>query len=176
MTAAPAGAQLHRLLNQYRSAEIRGAGVILRLGRLADSSELRANFTKHLRDEGVHAWMWTRALEKLGLEVEDVDDPYQQKLGAAFGLPRSVEELLALTIVSERRGVASYEEHLACEGNPPDVDRALRAILKDERWHVEWISEELQLRAATGFDVDALMARAEEADRMAVDAVRSLVG
>ena len=102
--------------------------------------------------------MWTRALEELGLDIEDVDDPYQQKLGVAFGLPRSVEELLALTVVSERRGVSSYEEHLAMDGNPLVVERSLRAILKDERWHVDWISQELMSRAASGVDVDALMA------------------
>ena len=37
------------VLNHYRAAELRGAGVILRLGRLADTPRVRANFTRHLR-------------------------------------------------------------------------------------------------------------------------------
>lgn len=176
MSGAPTGEALHRLLNQYRSAEIRGAGVILRLGRLADTSDLRANFTKHLRDEGVHAWMWTRTLQELGMSVEDVDDPYQQRLGAEYGMPRSIEDLLVLTVVSERRGVTSYEEHLGREGNPPAVERSLRAILKDERWHVSWIDEELQRRAASDPRIAELEQRAAAADEVAAASVRALVG
>lgn len=177
MTAAVADEiPLALLLNQYRAAEIRGAGVILRLGRLADTSELRSNFTKHLRDEGVHAWMWARALNELGWEIEEVDDPYQRKLGSAFGLPRTVEELLAVTLVSERRGVAAYEEHLARPGNPAPVDRALRAILKDEQWHVEWIAAELESRAADHPEVRQAIERAEAADLVAVASLRAELG
>lgn len=159
------------LLNQYRGAEIRGAGVILRLGRLANSSELRSNFSRHLRDEGVHAWMWTRTLHDLGGDVMDVDDPYQMRLGSLFGIPRTLNELLALTVVSERRGVATYEEHLSHPGTPPAVQRTLRGILKDERWHVEWIEDELRQRSRDDTSVDDLLARAEAAD---VEAVRSI--
>ncbi len=170
------GEQLHRLLNQYRSAEIRGAGVILRLGRLCDTSELRSNFTKHLRDEGVHAWMWARALNDLGWDIEDVEDPYQQKLGSAFGMPRTVEDLLALTLVSERRGVASYEEHLGMADNPKVVDQTLRAILKDERWHVDWIADELMRRAEDAPGVAEALARAEQADLDVTAQLRSDMG
>lgn len=161
-------------LNQYRSAEIRGAGVILRLGRLADTSELRANFSKHLRDEGVHAWLWTKAIVELGGEIEDVEDPYQARLGAGFGLPRTVDELLAVTLVSERRGVTTYQEHLTEPDVPDAVTRALRAILKDERWHVDWIADELEQRAALHPEVRDAMARAEEADDAAMAELRAL--
>lgn len=168
--------QLLSVLNQYRSAEIRGAGVILRLGRLADSGALRANFTRHLRDEGVHAWLWTRAILELGGEPEDVADPYQARLGAVFGVPRTVEDLLALTVVSERRGVASYERHLEFDDTPDLVRRTLKAILKDERWHVSWIEEELRERARDDQRVNDLVERAEAADREAVTAIQVGVG
>lgn len=161
------------VMNQYRSAEIRGAGVILRLGRLADSSDLRSNFSKHLRDEGVHAWLWTRTIEKLGGEVEDVEDAYQVRLGTNFGLPRSVTELLAVTLVSEERGVATYEEHLA-QDVPDEVSRTLRGILKDEVWHVEWIGEELRKRAATDPEVGVAIERARLADEAAMREIAAL--
>lgn len=61
------------VLNQYRAAEIHGAGAIMRMGRLADSSELSTDLSRHMRDD-----------------------------------------LLALTWVSERRGVAHYAEHAVC--------------------------------------------------------------
>lgn len=168
--------QLLWLLNQYRSAELRGAGVILRLGRLADSTDVRANFTRHLRDEGVHAWMWTRAILALGGELDDVADPYQARLGALFGVPHTVEELLALTLVSERRGVATYEQHLTYDDTPEVVHRALRAILKDERWHVSWIEAELESRAHGDPTVGEARARAEAADLQAVAAIGSAGG
>ena len=158
-------------LNQYRAAEIRGANVILRLGRLADTTRLRSNFSRHLRDEGVHAWMWTRLLDDLGVEILDVDDAYQMRLGTLFGLPRSLDQLLALTLVSERRGVATYTEHLA-SAPPEPVARALRGILKDERWHVDWIGEELERRAETDPSVREVLARAEAADRQAMEDLR----
>jgi len=160
------------LLNQFRSAELRGAGVILRLGRLADTSRLRVNFTRHLRDEGVHAWLWTRCIEHLGGEVVEVDDPYQSRLGAHFGLPRRIEELLAVTLVSERRGVSAYEELLGTE-IPAKVSSAATAILKDERWHVSWISQELAQRPAA--IVEPIMHRAVQADLRAAAEVRAVV-
>jgi bacterioferritin (cytochrome b1) len=168
--------ELMWLLNQYRSAELRGAGVILRLGRLADTTDLRANFTRHLRDEGVHAWMWTRAILALGGEVDDVADPYQARLGALFGVPRTVEELLALTLVSERRGVATYEEHLDDAEAPEIVQRTLRAILKDERWHVSWIEGELERRSRGNAAIADIQARAEAADLEAVAAIGTAGG
>lgn len=169
-----AHADLIWLLNQFRAAELRGASVILRLGRLSDTSELRSNFTRHLRDEGVHAWLWTRAIQELGGEVVDVEDPYQARLGAAFGLPRTVEELLAVTLVSEKRGVAAYREQLGRPDTPEPVRKALTAILKDETWHVEWIEEELLGRGQDRPEVVEALARAEEADRVAVEELERL--
>lgn len=162
------------LLNQLRGAELRGAGVILRLGRMADTSEVRANFTRHLRDEGVHAWLWTRCIAKLGGEVVDVEDPYQARLAAHFGLPRTIDELLAVTVVSERRGVTTYEELRDKSGIPAPVASAANAILRDERWHVSWITEELEAHSPEL--VGPLMQRAEAADREAVAEVRGVVG
>jgi hypothetical protein len=157
------------LLNQYRAAEIRGASVIMRLGRLATTSALRSAFSRHLRDEGVHAWLWTRAVEVLDGEVLDIDDPYQTRLGTHFGVPKTLNELLALTLVSERRGVATYEEHLQGPDTPPLVQRTLRGILRDEHWHVSYIQEELESRLRADASVAGVLERAEQADRLAAE-------
>jgi hypothetical protein len=168
---ATADLELIWILNQYRGAEIRGAGVILRLGRLASESTVRANLSRHLRDEAIHAWRWTKAIVQLGGDVIDVDDPYQAKLGSNFGIPRSLTELLAVTVVSERRGVTQYEEHLH-QGAPALVERTLEGILKDERWHVEWIEGELDARRANDPEVDIALERALAADAAAMSVLK----
>jgi bacterioferritin (cytochrome b1) len=168
--------QVNALLNEFRSAEIRGAGVILRLGRLADSSDLRENFTKHLRDEAVHAWMWTRAIVALGGEVTDSQDAYQTRLGTHFGVPKTLNELLALTVTSERRGVMSYEEVLGTPSAPPVMVRTAKAILKDERWHVSWIETELNRRTESDPNIEEVLSRAAAADLLAVADTRRAIG
>jgi len=74
------------LLNQYRAAEVHGAGAIMRMGKLADTTELRTMLSRHLRDEAVHAWLWTRAIEEMGGEVAAVPEPYQARLAAHYGI------------------------------------------------------------------------------------------
>jgi hypothetical protein len=130
---------------------------------------LRSAFSRHLRDEGVHAWLWTRAVEVLDGEVLDIDDPYQTRLGTHFGVPKTLNELLALTLVSERRGVATYEEHLQGPDTPPLVQRTLRGILRDEHWHVSYIQEELESRLRADASVAGVLERAEQADRLAAE-------
>jgi hypothetical protein len=161
------------LLNQYRAAELRGANAILRLLRLADSSSLQRDLTRHLRDEASHALTWTRAIERCGGEVVDVDDPYQGRLAEGFGIPRTLVELLAVTLVSERRGLAQYQEHAADAATPEFVLRSLRAVAKDETWHVSYITEELERRGRVDESVGPVLARAEAADLAAVRALES---
>lgn len=156
------------LLNQYRAAEVHGAGAIMRMSRLADGLELSTDLSRHLRDEAVHAWLWTKALRDIGGEIIDVDEPYQARLGACFGIPRTLTELLALTWVSETRGVQQYESHLEVREVPVKIRQTLRAILKDEVWHVSYIHDELGRRARTDPTVGTVMDRAQDADAKAV--------
>ncbi len=156
-----------RLLNEYRAAEVHGAGAIMRMGRLADSSSLSSDLSRHMRDEAIHAWLWTKAINEIGGEIIDVDQPYQARLSAHFGIPRTLTDMLALTLVSEKRGVAQYNEHLDLPGIPSRIQRTLRGILKDENWHVRYISEELQHRARADRRVQDLIDRAEIADERA---------
>ncbi|WP_327370468.1 ferritin-like domain-containing protein [Streptomyces sp. NBC_01217] len=152
------------LLNQYRAAEVHGAGAIMRLGRLADNLQLRNDLSRHLRDEAVHAWLWTKAIQDMGGEIHEVDEPYQTLLAQHFGIPRSLDEFLALTWVSERRGCAQYEEHLDVKDIPSVIRRTLRGILKDELWHVSYINEELQRRALSNPKLESVIDRALAAD------------
>jgi len=156
------------VLNEYRAAEIHGADAILRMGRLADSTELSADLSRHLRDEAVHAWLWTKAIKAMGGEIVHVDQPYQTRLGAYFGLPRSLTDFLALTWVSERRGVEQYTEHLDTAGLSAAIQRTLRGILRDEAWHVRYIHEELQRRIRSDQRVEQIVDRALDADQHAI--------
>lgn len=156
------------VLNEYRAAEIHGAGAIMRMGRLADSTSLSTDLSRHMRDEAVHAWLWTKLIKDMGGEITDVDQPYQARLGVHFGIPRSLTELLALTWVSERRGVTQYTEHLDLAGVTSQVQRTLRGILKDEHWHVRYINEELQLRIRADSRVQEVIDRALAADERAM--------
>jgi bacterioferritin (cytochrome b1) len=156
------------LLNEYRAAEVHGAGAIMRMARLADSTSLSHDLSRHLRDEAIHAWLWTQAINELGGEIVEVDQPYQARLSAHFGIPRTLTEMLALTLVSEKRGVAQYEEHLDLPGITSRIQRTLRGILKDENWHVRYIDEELQNRARADRRIQDVIDRAHLAEEQAI--------
>jgi hypothetical protein len=141
------------LLNQYRVAELRGAGAIMRMGRLADDLSLGTNLSRHLRDESVHAWLWTRAIRDMGGELVEMDEPYQTRLALHFGIPRSLTDLT---------------------GTSPLIKRTLRGILKDEHWHVSYINEELQRRVRADGSVQLAIDRALEADLKAMEALRAM--
>lgn len=156
------------LLNQYRAAEVTGAAAILRMSRLSDDLTLSTDLSRHLRDEAVHAWLWTKAIRDLGGEIVEATEPYQARLGYHFGLPRTLTDLLALTWVSESRGVEQYRAHLDLIEGQPLISRTLRAILKDENWHVQYIRDELDRRLRSDSSVQAIIDRALSADAMAV--------
>jgi hypothetical protein len=156
------------LLNQYRAAEVTGAGAIMRMSRLADDLTLSTDLTRHLRDESVHAWLWTKAIREMDGEILDVDEPYQAKLSMHFGIPRNLTDFLALTWISESRGVEQYQTHLDSADVPSNIRRTLRAILKDEVWHVSYIHDELARRGKTDAGVQTTIDRALEADAKAV--------
>jgi hypothetical protein len=156
------------LLNEYRAAEVHGAGAIMRMARLADSTALSSDLSRHLRDEAIHAWLWTQAINEMGGEIVEVDQPYQARLSVHFGIPRTLNEMLALTLVSEKRGVEQYNEHLELPGITPRIQRTLRGILRDENWHVRYINEELQNRAREDRRIQDLIDRAHIAEERAI--------
>ena len=164
------------LLNQYRAAEVHGAGAVMRMARLSDSSQLSTDLSRHLRDEAVHAWLWTRAIEELGGTIVDVNEPYQTRLSTHFGIPRTLNDMLALTLVSEKRGLAQYLQHLDESNLLPPIRRTLRGIIKDEEWHVSYVQSELQRRARSDKLIEDLVDRAAQADLVAMAELSKAAG
>jgi bacterioferritin (cytochrome b1) len=135
--------RLVRLFSYYRDAELRGAGLLFKLmGRIEDpDSQVKLSF--HLADETRHASLWTKRITELGAMPAPIADGYQTRIGRALGIPKTVIDLLALTVVVERRAQSRYEAH----GQRPDVDSATRQLLaevtKDEKWHLSWIEKKM---------------------------------
>ena len=160
-------ARLVTLFSYYRDAELRGATLLLKLLQRMDDPEAQVKLTKHLEDEVHHAWLWTKRITDLGGVPQKVEDGYQRRIGREVGIPRTLEQLLALTIVVEERALARYLTHAAA----PEVDAETLAVLhevtKDEKWHLSWIEHQLSELAGPEGEarVGALLARFREVDR-----------
>jgi len=160
---------LPALLNAYRSAELHGALLMGKLARRMDDPDLKRFLTHHFADEARHAWLWTEVLEQLGEPLREVPDAYQQAYSREAGLPTDVIELLATTLVLERRSLATYEEHLTVPDTPPVVRATLERIIGEERWHLAWLDERLDAarRRGEAARVDAALARFTAIDERA---------
>ena len=132
------------LYSYYRDAELRGATLLLKLTMRVEDTESQVKLSRHLADEPRHAWLWTKRITDLGYEPVLVDDGYQTRIGKAVGIPRSLIDLFALTVVVEERAQRRYIEH----SRRPDVDpvtlELLHEVTKDEKWHIGWIKNELK--------------------------------
>jgi demethoxyubiquinone hydroxylase (CLK1/Coq7/Cat5 family) len=128
-----------RVYSYYRDAELRGSNLLYRLLRVLKDGESQISLAEHLSDETRHAWLWTQLIRDLGAEPLPVDDGYQVRLGRRAGLPRHPVDLLALTVVVEQRALKRYREHLKWEDVPERTLEILRAVSKDEGWHIDWI-------------------------------------
>jgi rubrerythrin len=141
----PADPRMLEMLSYYRDAELHGATLLLRLLKLTrDRPEVQVKLTLHVAQETRHAWLWTERIRELGGWPVEVSG-YQTRIGMRT-VPRTIVDLLALSIVVETRSLARYTEHAA----RPDVDartaEILRQVTDDERWHVAWMRDELGRR------------------------------
>ncbi|UCE86286.1 MAG: ferritin-like domain-containing protein [Deltaproteobacteria bacterium] len=135
----------------YRDAELRGANLLFLLLRIADDPESQVNLTQHISEETRHAWLWTERIQELGAHPIRVDDGYQVRIGKKVGRPRDVVDLFALTVVVEQRALRRYVEHMRKPDTPPRTLEVLKAVTKDEGWHVDWIRQKArELGAARG--------------------------
>ncbi len=135
----------------YRDAELRGSNLIYRLLRVLKDPESQMNLSEHLADETRHAWLWTERIRELGGAPLEITDGYQVRIGKRAGLPRNPVDILALTVVVEQRALRRYQEHLKREGTPERTLEVLRAVSKDEGWHIDWIRKKArELAAAQG--------------------------
>lgn len=139
------------IYSYYRDAELRGATLLLKLLMRMDDREAQIKLSRHLADETRHAWLWTKQITDLGYTPVPVADGYQTRLGLEVGIPKTLIDLFALTVVVEERAQYRYLAH----ARRPDVDPAIREVLhevtKDETWHIGWIKNQLkELAEANG--------------------------
>jgi bacterioferritin (cytochrome b1) len=163
----PVNERLLTVFNYYRDAEIRGAALLLKLMQRLDDPDAQVKLSKHLAEETHHAWLWTKRITDLGGRPTRVDDGYQRRMGHEIGIPKTFEQLFALTVVVEERAQSRYLAHAAS----PTVDEETRALLhevtKDEKWHIAWMENKLrEMAGPDGQDrIAALLAHYREVDR-----------
>jgi hypothetical protein len=157
----------HWLLSFYRSSEIAGALFFGRLARALRPGPIQADMTRHFADESQHARYWTDCLGELGAAPLKLRDAYQDAYLEAVGLPTNLMEILAVTLVFEKRVVGQYHRHLKAPGTKPPIAQTLDRIMLDEGWHIRWVGDALRgLEPEYGADeVAATLARCMAADR-----------
>jgi rubrerythrin len=138
----------------YRDAELRGANLLFRLMRMVDDPEAQVNLTEHLADETRHAWLWTQRIQELGAKPVPVEDGYQVRIGKLAGVPKTLIDLFALTVVVEQRSLRRYQQHLRRDGIPERTREVLEAVTKDEAWHIDWIRRKARELAEQAGDPD----------------------
>jgi bacterioferritin (cytochrome b1) len=152
----------------YRDAELRGARLLFNLLGHLDDGDAQLKMSQHLADETRHAWLWTKRIADLGGSPITIDDGYQRRLGLRTGVPKSIIELLALTVVVEERAQSRYNAHLALPSVDPETRDVLKAVTKDESWHLSWIEKKMrEIAHAQGVDAqaDAALERYRRIDR-----------
>ena len=162
------------LYSYYRDAELRGATLLLKLIMRIDDTEAQVKLSRHSADEIRHAWLWTKKIADLGATPIRVDDGYQTRIGHEVGIPRTLIDLFALTVVVEERAQRRYLEHARRPDIDPDILQLLHEVTKDEKWHISWIKNKLcDLAQANGGEAKMLatLERYREIDRKVVDAL-----
>lgn len=155
------------VLSFYRSSEINGSLFFGRLARALKPGPIQHDLSKHFADEAQHAWYWTDCIDRLGGRPMKLADAYQDRYLEAVGLPMNMMEVLAITLVFERRVINQYAKHLAAPGIQPEVGETISRIMEDERWHVQWVRDALGVLETRfgGEHVKATLERYREADR-----------
>lgn len=134
-------------LNFYRACELHGGLVLGQLVRRARDADLILMLTRHAADEFAHADHWTRTILALGGEPQPVRSTYQARLGHIVGAPASIFQVLALSQVIERRVFRHFIEHAALPGTHPVVRASLERMIEEEKGHLSWMSDWLQVEA-----------------------------
>ncbi|HYK63598.1 MAG TPA: ferritin-like domain-containing protein, partial [Patescibacteria group bacterium] len=127
----------------YRDAELRGARLLFNLLSHLKDGDALLKMTAHLADETRHAYLWTKRIADLGGSPITIDDGYQRRLGLKTGVPKTLLDLFALTVVVEERAQSRYNAHMALPNVDPETMEVLKAVTKDESWHLSWIEKEM---------------------------------
>jgi bacterioferritin (cytochrome b1) len=131
------------VMNYYRDAELRGANLLYRLMSHLDDPDSQTKLSLHLAEETRHAWLWTKRIGDLGGKPAKVGDGYQSRIGLRV-VPRSIIDILALTVVVEERSFQRYSEHAQRDDVDEETLEVLREVTKDEKWHITWIRNKLE--------------------------------
>jgi rubrerythrin len=155
------------LLSYYRSSEIVGAMFFGRVARSLRPSAVQADMMQHFADEAQHARWFTECMESLNVQPLKLPFAYQDDYLATAGPPANFMEILSITQVFEKRILNTYAHHLNADSTLSPVRRTLQRIMRDERWHVQWVRDALRsLESVYGKDeIEATHARHLAADR-----------
>ena len=155
---------LYWRLNWYRQSELEGALLLGRLIRRCPDAALIHRLTEHCADEARHAFMWSRTLCALNMPLVRIYRPYQSFYAEALSPPRTLLDVLALTNVFEHRVHAHFTGELADPEWPEAARRTFRAMLRDERRHLDWVGKWL----ATQPQAASVLTRIRQADERIV--------
>jgi rubrerythrin len=155
------------LLSFYRSSEIVGAMFFGRIARMLRPGPLQSDVTEHFADEAQHARWFTECMESLDITPLKLQVAYQDDYLETAGPPTNLMEVLSITQTFEKRIINTYAHHLKAASTPVPVRRTLERIMRDERWHVQWVRQALRdLEPQYGKDtIDQTLERHAEADR-----------
>lgn len=131
------------VLSYYRSSEINGSLFFGRLARVVRPGPIQHDLSKHFADEAQHAWYWTQCIDRLGARPMKLADAYQDRYLDAAGVPANLMEVLAVTLVFERRVINQYARHLRAAQVHPEIASTIGRIMEDEKWHVQWVRDAL---------------------------------
>lgn len=134
-------------LNFYRACELHGGLLFGQLVRRVRDPELILMLTQQSADEFTHARIWTETIMQLGGAPRAVRATYQTRLGRLVGAPASVFQVLALTRVLESRVFRHFGQHARLAGTHPIVRAALERMIEEEKTHLSWLSDWLQVEA-----------------------------
>jgi hypothetical protein len=148
-------------LNWYRQSELEGALLLGRMIRKATDATIIGQLTKHCADEARHSWLWSRAIETLGLPPIRIHRSYQSFYLEEISTPRTLVEVLALTHVFEHRVDQHFAAELQRPHLPPVVRRTLGVMRRDEVGHLDWVAHWLS-RHAHAAELLAEYRRADE--------------
>ena len=152
-------------LNFYRACELHGGLMLGQLVRRVRDPELIVMLTRHSADEYAHARLWTDTIIELGGEPQPVRATYQSRLGRIVGAPASVFHVLALSHVFERRVFRHFTQHAHLPGTHPTVRAVLERMIEEEKVHLSWMSDWLQVESARRrVNVNDLLSRFALAD------------
>lgn len=155
------------LVSYYRASEITGAMFFGRIAKMQRPGPVQANLTQHFADEAQHARWFTECMESLDVKPLKLSFAYQDDYLQTAGVPTNFMEVLSITQAFEKRVLNTYAKHLRVPTTPVPVKRTLQRIMRDEKWHVEWVKQALRdLEPAYGKEhIERTVERHAEADR-----------